>query len=194
MGATTRKTQLYYTETVTEGAGGSAPGSPADEGEFFAGKMGLGDIGPAPAGEIGFDAERIFPDKPVSELSSKELGDIGEKLATLYLYECGFDIIERGYRCSEGEADIVAYDPTGDMVVLVEVKTRRSDSISDGTFPEEAVTKKKQRRYRRIAACFAMDHYPTPAIRFDVIGVTIDPDGDSGFEHFEGAFDWDGGR
>ncbi len=123
-------------------------------------------------------------------VSNKLLGSVGEELAARYLEQRGYDIIDRNYRCPEGEADLVAYDQDDDEVVLVEVKTRRSRSERFGAYPEEAVTPGKQRRYRRIALCYTADHYPVPSIRFDVIGVTLRPPNIGEIRHLCGAFDW----
>ena len=95
-------------------------------------------------------------DATVEGLSSKELGRLGESLACFYLEERGYRIMERNYRCREGEADIVAYDEADDSVVLVEVKTRRKAATSLELYPEEAVNKKR-RRYRRIAHATLME-------------------------------------
>lgn len=123
-------------------------------------------------------------------MPGKLLGTVGEELAARYLEARGFSVIERNYRCSEGEADLVVLDPNTNEVVLVEVKTRRVPDAAD-IFPEEAVTPFKQRRYRRIAALFAMERYPCPAIRFDVIAVQLRDDGTGSLRHSFGTFDWE---
>ena len=52
------------------------------------------------------------------------LGRRGENLAATYLFDQGLVILDRNWRCSMGEIDIVARD--GDVVVMCEVKTRSS--------------------------------------------------------------------
>lgn len=128
---------------------------------------------------------------PSGTLSGKPLGDLGEDLAADHLEGKGYEIVARKYRCREGEADIVAYDPGSDVVVLVEVKTRRRGPGPRDAYAEEAVTPRKRRRYRRIAACFLMDNFPTPAIRFDAVGVEVLADGTAEVHHIPGAFDWE---
>lgn len=130
----------------------------------------------------------------VDELGSKQLGDLGESIAACYLMERGYDVLERNYRCHEGEADLIAYDPRADAIVLVEVKTRRVRSFDGEVYPEEAVDRRKRRRYRRIASCYVMEHYPVRSIRFDVIAITIYSERSAGVEHIHGAFDWDAGE
>ena len=137
---------------------------------------------------------RVADDGFLDTLTAKEIGTLGESLAAGYLRQRGYEIIERNYRCPEGEADIIAFDEDDDEVVLVEVKTRRLRSAADEVYPEEAVTPKKERRYRRIAYCYAMEHFPTPSIRFDVIAVSLAAGCVAGIDHLYSAFDWDADR
>lgn len=131
-----------------------------------------------------------FGDSDGAGLPNKLLGTVGEELAARYLEQRGYEVVERNYRCPEGEADLVAYDAEDDEVVLVEVKTRRSSRDGTEVFPEEAVLAEKQRRYRRIAYHFAAERYPVPSIRFDVIAVTLKPANIGEIRHLCGAFDW----
>ena len=111
---------------------------------------------------------------------------LGELIAIDYFNERGYALLEQGYRCSEGEADLVLLDELDDVVVMAEVKTRRVALDCDTrVFPEEAVNAQKQRRYRRIASC-----YPLKAIRFDAVGVTIRGGHIAEIEHQYNAFDW----
>ena len=92
---------------------------------------------------------------------------------------------------AEGEADLVLLDELDDVVVMAEVKTRRvALDCATRVFPEEAVDAQKQRRYRRIASCYLMEHYPLKAIRFDAVGVTIRGGHIAEIEHQYNAFDW----
>ena len=136
----------------------------------------------------------VVPPRPISEMGGKELGAYAEDLAADYLEKHGFNIIERNYRCDAGEADIVAFDPAAEQVVLVEVKSRRGARRHADGYPEEAVTPKKQRRYHRIAACYAMDNFPVPSVRFDVVALRFTEDGLDEIAHKASAFDWDAGQ
>ena len=110
----------------------------------------------------------------IKGLSPRELGMLGELITIDYFNERGYTLLEQGYRCTEGEADLVLLDELDDVVVMAEVKTRRvALDCTTRVFPEEAVDAQKQRRYRRIASCYLMEHYPLKAIRFDAVGVTI---------------------
>ena len=54
-----------------------------------------------------------------------ELGKLGEELATQFLTEKGYEILEKNWRNKHKEIDIVAKD--GNELVIVEVKTRQND-------------------------------------------------------------------
>lgn len=127
-------------------------------------------------------------------LTPQEVGRLGEILAGAYLEERGFKIQERNYRCSEGEADLVALDESSDEVVLVEVKTRRALHDEPEMFPELAVDARKQKRYERIAGRYLMQHFPVMAIRFDIVAVTLRRGSRADIEHLVGAFQWDSER
>lgn len=95
------------------------------------------------------------------------LGRYGEALAARYLRDRGMTIVERNWRCPDGEIDLVALD--GQCLVICEVKTRRGTGTGD---PIEAVTWQKARRLRRLAAAYLRTRPDTvPDVRIDVIGV-----------------------
>jgi putative endonuclease len=97
------------------------------------------------------------------------LGRSGEELAAdLYRRE-GFTIVERNYRCREGEIDVIAQ--RAGVVVFCEVKTRHSSRWGE---PSEAVGFHKQRRLRRLAACWLGERRPRfSEVRFDVVSVVV---------------------
>lgn len=88
------------------------------------------------------------------------LGTAGESLAVDYLRRQGFVIIERNWRCSSGEIDIVARE--GSTTVFVEVKTR--SSLVAG-HPFDALSRQKLSRMRLLAGLWCESH---PAIRGDI--------------------------
>jgi putative endonuclease len=95
------------------------------------------------------------------------LGQKGEELAIAKLKELKYKIIERNYRCSLGEIDIIALEK--DSLVFVEVKTRASDHF--GT-PADAVTAHKRRQLSKVALTYLNQKkwHGLPA-RFDVVAV-----------------------
>ncbi len=111
------------------------------------------------------------------------LGRHGEQLAAEYLLQAGFRVLERNYRCSEGEIDIVAADQR--VLVVCEVKTR--SDLRYGT-PIEAVDWRKHRRLRRLAVRWAVTHGVIfDELRVDVIGVLASPNGEFTIEHVRGV-------
>ncbi len=81
------------------------------------------------------------------------LGRRGEELAAVELRRRGYEIVARNWRCSEGEADIVAR--RGREWLFVEVRTRRG---RDFGLPEESVTPRKQARMAAVATRFLAEH------------------------------------
>lgn len=114
-----------------------------------------------------------------------ELGKLGERVAACYLEAMGFAVIERNWRCSYGEVDIVAQDD--DETILVEVKTRRGRRA----LPEMAVDAAKRERYRRLSLRYLMEHRDAHALRFDVIAVSVADRAGARVHHLMGACSWD---
>lgn len=113
------------------------------------------------------------------------VGRFGEQLAVDTLVAGGLTILERNWRCADGELDIVARE--GKTLVFVEVKTRSSIAFGD---PAEAVQPPKTARVRRLAVRWLVEHPDPywPQIRFDVIAVVrLGPDGPV-VTHLRGAF------
>ncbi|WP_446664046.1 YraN family protein [Flexivirga sp. B27] len=103
----------------------------------------------------------------------RELGRLGEEEAARYLQLQGLTVIERNWRCREGEIDIVALDDTGDCLVVVEVKTRTNTRFGR---PVEAVTPVKAQRLRVLAGRWLADHpINTSRVRIDVVGMLYRP-------------------
>jgi putative endonuclease len=112
------------------------------------------------------------------------LGESGEDLACAALERRGYAILERRYRTRIGEIDIVARD--GDVLVFVEVKTRRSSRFGQ---PTEAVTVAKRRRVALMAADYLARRRPRDSpCRFDVVAVTIGEHGPPCVDVIPGAF------
>ena len=118
------------------------------------------------------------------KLHGKELGKLGEDLAVRFIERLGYEVIERNWTCSAGEADIIAYD--GDVLVFIEVKTR---SNIDKGLPEEAVTPEKRARYEKIAMWYVSQINPEDCpMRFDVIGIMITGENSAVLRHCKNAF------
>lgn len=108
----------------------------------------------------------------------------GGEAAAAHLYEnLGYAVIERNFRCSSGEIDIVARKD--DELVFSEVKTRRSDRWGQ---PCEAVDHRKRARLRRLAAEWMAKRRPGDVVvHFDVVSVIVTSDSIS-IERYADAF------
>ncbi|MFG1602424.1 YraN family protein [Actinoplanes sp. NPDC049265] len=114
----------------------------------------------------------------------RAVGEYGEHVAERYLTAAGLVVLNRNWRCSEGEIDLVLRD--GDDVVFCEVKTRRGDTFGR---PAEAIRWQKVRRLRRLAACWLAETEVHPhEVRFDVVEVMPQPQGAAMVEHIRAAF------
>lgn len=111
------------------------------------------------------------------------LGRNGEVMAADFLETQGMRIVDRNWRCADGEIDIVALE--GDTLVVAEVKTRRS---LDYGHPFEAVGPAKLARLHRLAASWCRAHDLSPSRRrVDVVSVIDSGDGDPQLEHLRGV-------
>ena len=97
---------------------------------------------------------------------SRKSGKIGEDAAVNFLRRRGFEIIERNYRGSRYEVDIVARE--GGVLSFIEVKTRAPGRSLSGA---EAVGREKQRRIAQAAQHYLMTHPEerSSICRFDVV-------------------------
>jgi len=97
------------------------------------------------------------------------LGRYGEDRACEYLVGHGYQILDRNWRFTDGELDIVcAKEKT---LVFVEVKTRTSLAVGS---PLEAITPAKLARIRRLAASWcSQKQVANTQVRFDAIGVLV---------------------
>lgn len=96
-----------------------------------------------------------------------ELGRRGEELAARWYVERGYVLLERNWRCPQGELDLVLRH--GDTIVFCEVKTRSSRRFGS---PFEAVDRRRIGRLRAAAGEYLRRAAPgNSAVRFDVAGV-----------------------
>lgn len=113
---------------------------------------------------------------------ARAVGDRGEDLACAHLERLGWQVVERNWRCREGEIDVVARDRGGELV-FCEVKTRRSTRLGH---PLEAVGHAKARRLRALAWAWLAAHDERPGrFRIDLIGVLAQPGRSPQLEHLE---------
>ncbi len=111
------------------------------------------------------------------------LGRNGEQAAVEYLERAGLRILDRNWRCADGELDIVAAERG--ILVVCEVKTRSSGQFGS---PLEAITRSKRARLRRLAVRWLIAHGVLfDEVRIDVVGLVRDPPGGYQIEHVRGV-------
>jgi putative endonuclease len=94
---------------------------------------------------------------------------LGEDLACEYLKKLGFKILERNYRRTYGEIDIIALEK--DVLAFIEVKTRTSNLFGS---PLESITYWKLKSLIKTAQYYKMTHKNLPeALRIDAVSVIL---------------------
>jgi putative endonuclease len=112
------------------------------------------------------------------------LGARGEALAAAWYLAAGYELLDRNWRCRQGELDLVARRDR--VLVFSEVKTRSSDRFGA---PIEAITREKRQRIRVLAGRWLDEHkLVVREVRFDVASVLLGRDGEGVVEVMEGAF------
>lgn len=113
-----------------------------------------------------------------------ELGKEAENLAAEYLVKKGYKILVRNFRFKKNEIDIIA--EKADQIIIVEVKARSTDFF---ILPQEAVTKSKIKSIVSAANHFMEEFNKDQEVRFDIISVLPDKQGNLAIEHIEDAFE-----
>jgi len=112
------------------------------------------------------------------------LGRRGEAIAARHLLASGMVIVDRNWRCPQGELDLVARD--GRQLVFVEVKTRAGLGFGH---PLESITPRKLARLRRLAAAWCEAHPGDhDRIRIDAVAVIVPRGGAATVDHLERVF------
>jgi len=117
--------------------------------------------------------------------NTREIGREGEKIALEFLVQKDYQILDTNYQKRCGELDIIA--KTGNVVVFVEVKYRRSLRVST---PEESVTQKKRDRMIKTAETYIYEkggELGDVNYRFDVVGIRKIK-GETTISHYENVF------
>ncbi len=101
-------------------------------------------------------------------ITKKTYGNNGEELAVSYLEQAGYRVLERNFRCRQGEIDIVAKE--GNYLCFIEVKRRKNVAVGH---PYEAIGPVKIQRICRTALFYLQSHHlpETTPVRFDVTAV-----------------------
>jgi putative endonuclease len=109
-----------------------------------------------------------------------EIGSIGEDIASNWLIQKGFSILERNYRRKWGEIDIVSCETTGKThfievkTVSYETKLDHERAVSHGMYrPEENVHKEKQQRLSRAIQTWLLDNNYHGEWQIDILTVRL---------------------
>ncbi len=96
------------------------------------------------------------------------VGRAFEEKASAFLEEQGVRILERNFRCRQGEIDLVGIHEG--CLVFVEVKYRRNERSG---MPEEAVGAGKQMKICRVSDYFRIrnKNYQDMQVRYDVVAI-----------------------
>lgn len=115
---------------------------------------------------------------------SYKLGKIGEDLATQYLTENNYRILNRNWGLHRGyEIDIIATN--GVELIFIEVKTRNNDVFQK---PEQAVNENKIKRICMAAHGYVRKYNINMLYRFDIIAIVYTNEECYTIKHIKNAF------
>ncbi len=116
-------------------------------------------------------------------MNRKEQGKKGEEIASAYLIENGYKILERNYTCPLGEIDIIA--KKDGRLVFIEVKYRKSKKFGS---PLAAVDIRKIGRLKKIVDYYCMiNKIKDCPLKIEVVGITNGDKSDR-IEHIKDIF------
>ena len=120
-------------------------------------------------------------------METRARGAFGEERAVRFLRRKGYRIVERNFRCRQGEIDVIARKRN--VLAFVEVKLRKDERFAEA---REFVTRAKQARILTASQLYLARHEELQELqpRFDVIEVYA-PRGEEGpvtIGHIENAF------
>ena len=90
-------------------------------------------------------------------------GNAAEALACVFLQKKGLKLIERNFRCTYGEIDLIMQD--GNTLVFIEVRLRSGANFGGAAM---SINQSKQQKLRRSAALY-LQNYGDCACRFDAV-------------------------
>ena len=101
-------------------------------------------------------------------MNKRKMGAEWEKVAAAFLTAQGMRVVERNFRCRQGEIDLIGYHQG--YLVFVEVKYRSSTQKG---YAVEAVDVRKQRKICRVSDYYRYIHKVDAgvSVRYDVIAI-----------------------
>jgi putative endonuclease len=117
-----------------------------------------------------------------SDMKHDVLGKWGEAYALQHLLGLGYALSARNYKFNRMEIDLIMAD--GQMLVVVEVKTRHSAELGE---PWRAVNLAKQKQLIRVANYYTKSIEWPHEVRFDVVSI-VHNSNHTDLEHIKDAF------
>ncbi len=111
------------------------------------------------------------------------IGLLGEDTAASYLQGLGYIILERNWRFSKAEIDIICKDQ--DVLVFVEVKSKSYTFFGE---PEDSVSVYKETLIIDAANRYMEKVAHDWVIRFDIVSILFDKKRNPNITHFKDAF------
>ena len=114
-----------------------------------------------------------------------QLGIQGEAIAKTYLESKDYEILEENWVYRKAELDLIALYKR--QLIFVELKTRTSVTFGQ---PEDFVDLRKQKNLQKAAEEYIYLMNFKGEIRFDIISIVFNKQGEYQLHHIEDAF-WD---
>jgi putative endonuclease len=113
-----------------------------------------------------------------------EIGKKGEDVASEYLINNGYSILERNFTCKIGEIDIIA--KKGKSLIFAEVKAKLQQKRENTWLPELNITERKKEKLRKLVQYYlsanSLNAKEFP-YQIDVIAVEFFPNGERQLRH-----------
>lgn len=116
---------------------------------------------------------------PNTKAQHLRTGESAEDQALAYLNRQGLKLVQRNFRCKQGELDLVMLD--NNVLVIAEVRFRKSDRYGSAA---ESVTATKQSRIIAATHVYLAQQPQDRPIRFDVVALS----GDGRIDWIQNAF------
>lgn len=100
------------------------------------------------------------------------MGRWGEKVAAIHLEAKGYEIVDRNWRCPQGEIDLIGR--AGSELIFIEVKTRYGREMG---YPEEGLTQAKGKKLVELAQLYLANNEMEVDWRIDLVAVELDESG-----------------
>jgi putative endonuclease len=126
----------------------------------------------------------IFTAKYCNSMAKQQsIGKLGEDIACDFLIKKGYELLERNWRFSKAEIDIIAKD--GAVLVFVEVKAK---SYTYFGAPEDSISAYKENLIIDAASQYMQKINHDWEIRFDIISIVFDKEKNHSVTHYKDAF------